>query len=401
VPAAFHGGGRFYNFLKECFMKRMVFCIIPLIIIFMECASNGTAAAGTNSSSHGMDLDAAIRDAAAQMGENLPGGTKVALVSVASSSTQFSEYVISRLEAALVSGKKLVVVDRANLDKVREEQGFQLSGEVDDDSAKSIGKLLGAGAIVTGAFADLGDVYSLTLKAINIETATVAVSYPADIAKSTRIETLLASGGGAGGAQTAQRGNTSGNTTAQAAPPVPTYKIGDTGPAGGLIFYDKGNNTGGWRYLEAAPVDIDRKLYATEEGIGIEGQRAVGTGKANTQAIMVQANNRGGGFGWAAQACDALEVNGFDDWFLPSRDELHYMYGNLHMRNLGGFSLDWYWSSTYSRFNAQENWMDVNKHYWWGENFSDGTQAAQCGNKDAASWTNSQQRFRVRAIRQF
>jgi hypothetical protein len=129
------------------------------------------------------------------MGENLPEGTKVALVSVASSSAQVSEYVISRLEAALVSGKKLVVVDRANLDKVREEQGFQLSGEVDDNSAKSIGKLLGAGAIVTGAFTDLGDVYSLTLKAINIETATVAVSYPADITKSTRIETLLARGG--------------------------------------------------------------------------------------------------------------------------------------------------------------------------------------------------------------
>jgi hypothetical protein len=32
---------------------------------------------------------------------------------------------------------------------------------------------------------------------------------------------------------------------------------------------------------------------------------------------MIQANNRGGGFGWAAQACDALEVNGFDDRFLP------------------------------------------------------------------------------------
>jgi hypothetical protein len=153
-----------------------------------------------------MDLDAAIREAAAQMGDNIPGGTKVALVSVASSSVQFSEYVISRLEAALVSGKKLVVVDRANLDKILEEQGFQLSGEVDDNSAKSIGKLLGAGAIVTGAFANLGDMYSLTLKAINIETATVAVSYPADIAQSTRIETLLASGGGAGtGTRTAGR----------------------------------------------------------------------------------------------------------------------------------------------------------------------------------------------------
>jgi hypothetical protein len=198
-------------------MKKMVFCVIPLIVALMGCASR----AETNNISLGMDLDAAIREAAVQMGENLPGGTVVAIVSVASSSAQFSEYVISRLEAALVSGKKLVVVDRANLDKVREEQGFQLSGEVDDNSAKVIGKLLGAGAIVTGSFTNLGDVYSLTLKAINIETATIAVSYPADIAKSTRIETLLASGGGAARTQTAQRGNTGGNTTAPAAPIVP------------------------------------------------------------------------------------------------------------------------------------------------------------------------------------
>jgi hypothetical protein len=33
-----------------------------------------------------MDMDAAIRQAAAQMGKNIPGGTKVALVSVTSSS---------------------------------------------------------------------------------------------------------------------------------------------------------------------------------------------------------------------------------------------------------------------------------------------------------------------------
>jgi hypothetical protein len=49
-----------------------------------------------------------------------------------------------------------------------------------------------------------------------METATVAVSYPADIAKSTRIRTMLASGGGAAGTQTAQRGNTGGTATAQA-----------------------------------------------------------------------------------------------------------------------------------------------------------------------------------------
>ncbi|GHU83190.1 hypothetical protein FACS189468_8140 [Spirochaetia bacterium] len=203
-------------------MKKMVFCIIPIIMIIMGCASSGTVVAETNGSSLGIDLDVAIKEAATQMEANLPGGTKVALVSMASSSTQFSEYVISRLEAVIVSGKRLVVVDRANLDKVRDEQGFQLSGEVDDDSAKAIGKLAGAGAIVTGGFTNLGDVYSLTLKAINIETATVAVSYPADVTKSTRIETLLASGGGAASRNTPSGGATTATGVKTSVVPVVT-----------------------------------------------------------------------------------------------------------------------------------------------------------------------------------
>ncbi|AEF82930.1 lipoprotein [Leadbettera azotonutricia] len=105
------------------------------------------AANRTSGGSGGIDLDAAIKEAAVRMDTRIPVGTKVALVSIASSPASLSEYIISRLEAAVVDGGKLVVVDRANLDKVREEQGFQLSGEVDDNSVQNIGKLLGAGQL--------------------------------------------------------------------------------------------------------------------------------------------------------------------------------------------------------------------------------------------------------------
>lgn len=37
------------------------------------------------------------------------------------------------------------------------------------------------------------------------------------------------------------------------------YAIGDTGPAGGIVFYDKGEVTDGWRYLEAAPAEKSLK----------------------------------------------------------------------------------------------------------------------------------------------
>jgi hypothetical protein len=333
-----------------------------------------------------MNLDAAIREAAAQMGRNLPEGTEVALVSVASSSAQFSEYVISRLEAALVSGGKLVVVDRANLDKIREEQGFQLSGEVDDNSAKNIGKLLGAGAIVTGAFANLGDVYSLTLKAINIETATVAVSYSADIAKSTRIETLLASGGGGAGTRTrtAQTGGNVSPAAKPAAPPAPAYKIGDTGPAGGIIFYDRFSSAGDWRYLEAAPKETEQELAWGRFSDFAGTTTAIGAGKKNTE-LVVQAEKN---LVTAARFCADLEYGDYDDWFLPSKDELDLIYKSLKAKGLGGFSGDIYWSSSY-------------KGGWdsgpWSQGFSDGVQRFD------SIWTGSGggNAYRVRAIRQF
>jgi hypothetical protein len=258
--------------------------------------------------------------------------------------------------------------------------------------------LLGAGAIVTGKFTDLGDVFSLSLKAINMDTATVAVSLMEDVAKSSRIKTLLASGGGAGGstATTGRTGTASSGTAAQAAPEVQTYKIGDVGPAGGLIFYDKGNNSGGWRYLEAAPAETD--LTATEwctmdayrqmdrDGIipySADSTKKVGTGKTNTQDIDIFAKENGGGFGWASVECADLSINGFDDWFLPSSDELNYMYGNLHRKGLGEFRDVTYWSST-TQTNGQGIWII---------NFSDG--------KEDRGYVAYNERCRVRAVRQF
>jgi hypothetical protein len=376
-------------------MKKVVLCIIASLMTVIACASSSTPITETNTvpvatangylsemdlnavrepaeaevilaqmSSSAMDLDAAIKAAALKMGANLPAKTEVALVSLASTSAQLSEYIISRLEAALVDDGKLIVLDRANLDRVREEQGFQLSGEVDDKSAKDIGKMLGAGAIVTGSFINLGDVYGLSLKAINMKTAAIAVSYPADIVKSTRIETLLASGGGSAGTgtRTAQTPRTSSGTTTapvqptvSAIPAVQTYKVGDTGPAGGIIFYDKGNNSGGWRYLEAAPATTETSAQWRHnsgplgenvmKAVG-ETSKEIGNGQINTQTIMRYFSQNGGGFGLAVQVCDELAINGFDDWFLPSQDELSYMYGNLYRKGLGGFRNEWYYSST-------------------------------------------------------
>jgi len=156
----------------------------------------------------------------------------------------------------------------------------------------------------------------------------------------------------------------------------------DTGSAGGYIFYDKGSYSDGWRYLEAAPVstewtDKEWGSYRTLIG-GTE--TGIGTGKSNTAKIVEWLNSHGE-TDCAAQLCDALDYGGYNDWFLPSRDELNLMYVNLHLEGDGGFTDDIYWSSS-----------EYNDDYAWREYFSSG------GQYDGSIKDSDRQ---VRAVRAF
>jgi TolB-like protein len=126
--------------------------------------------ASTNSN-RSTGLDTTINNAATAIKNDLPRGTKIAVVNFTSPSVEFSEYVIEELSLALTSGKKLVVVDRKELDLLRNEMSFQLSGEVDDNSMSSIGRILGAQFIITGSFADAGTFYRFRVSAVNVENA--------------------------------------------------------------------------------------------------------------------------------------------------------------------------------------------------------------------------------------
>jgi TolB-like protein len=335
-------------------------------------------------------LDAAIKEASKEINSSLPAGTKVALLNFSSDSDAFSDYVIEEMSIALVRGKKLVIVDRKEIELIRKEMDFQMSGDVSDESAQQIGAMLGAQSIISGSMVNVGDGYRFRTKVINVISAAIQTSSSINVKSDKQVTYLLSQGKKAPAPQATPVAATTGGTQAApaqaqpAAPAAVTYKVGDTGPAGGLIFYDKGNNNGGWRYLEVAPSDINRQLSAASEYIKTTdcAERAVGKGKPNTQAIMKEAANKGGGFGWAAQACDTYTLNGFDDWFLPSRDELHYMYGNLHMNGLGDFRNELYWSST-----------AYNDASFWYEDFSNG--------KQDYVYLNISKAYRVRPIRQF
>ena len=129
------------------------------------------------------------------------------------------------------------------------------------------------------------------------------------------------------------------------------YVPGDVGPAGGLVFYVNPNYArDGWRYLEAAPFDqsAGAKWGCFRRAIGGARGTAVGTGRQNTSDILTACTDPE----TAASLCAGATINGFKDWFLPSRDELALMYKNLKASGVSDFGARGaadnfsYWTST-------------------------------------------------------
>jgi hypothetical protein len=116
---------------------------------------------------------------------------------------------------------------------------------------------------------------------------------------------------------------------------------------------------------------------------GADGQ-SIGTGYQNTMDIVNQGCSTQNGGITAAQAALDAEINGYSDWYLPSKDELSEMYstiGNEGLEgNIGGFGNNLYWSSS-KNFNYDA----------WNVDFSNGTTYN----------TNEYNSGRVRVIRAF
>lgn len=139
----------------------------------------------------------------------------------------------------------------------------------------------------------------------------------------------------------------SGPVVPSVVPPV-VYDVGDTGPAGGTIFYVDANNDFSWTYLEAAPASTEwtDDVWSSSTVSYINGTLdTLGSGSDNTGIVAPWLNNDGQTLR-AAQNCYNLVSGGSSDWFLPSEAELDLIYTNLRGAGLGGFSADLYWSST-------------------------------------------------------
>ena len=151
--------------------------------------------------------------------------------------------------------------------------------------------------------------------------------------------------------------------------------IGATGPGGGLIFFvDTENKYPGWSYLELAPkscesskawssdtTNFNGTVDTVETGskTDIQEELIVGSGLANTAAMLTSSGSYAADTSGAAFYASRLTCGGKRDWYLGSYHEMSFVYVNLHSLGLGGFELGGiYWTSSEITKKIGESYLD-------------------------------------------
>jgi TolB-like protein len=165
--------------LRGVFMKKaIVFVILAFLLPAIAFPQNAVT------------IDVALSNSTTYFSNILPANTKVVVLNCTSKWPDLSDYIIEELIGYIVNERKLTVVDRQNLENIRREMDFQLSGAVSDETAQSIGKMLGAQTIISGSITAIGNTYRLRVRAISVETAQILGMQNVDVAQDSRIAAL-------------------------------------------------------------------------------------------------------------------------------------------------------------------------------------------------------------------
>ena len=267
------------------------------------------------------------------------------------------------IRSSIVKSNKYEVITREKIDKLIKEQRIQTSSISSKENIAKL-KLVNIKYLVVGNVDLLGDSYTVSMSVLNVTNGKFEFADSIIIPHYYAIYEMVTSF--AEKFTFAFDPSEKKRVKDEPPPPPPKlYRVGDHGPSGGYVFYDRGIFSNGWRYLEAAPSEFEfsaewgafsKNVFGTEYSLG--------SGKKNTQVIL-NALKGSSDIRNASKLIFEIIPNSSNEWFLPSKDELNLMYVNLWKENLGNFKNGEYWSSS----QLSENWA-------WCQSFKDGKQIA-------------------------
>ena len=105
-------------------------------------------------------------------------------------------------------------------------------------------------------------------------------------------------------------------------------KVGQTGPAGGIVFYTATAPQKWGQYMEVRPEAFEQIIADTcnLSAYDTYATGKLGDGLTQTNAVIAACAKDGKPTAAGSYArVDAYKQNGFDDWFIPSKDELQQL----------------------------------------------------------------------------
>ncbi len=105
--------------------------------------------------------------------------------------TNLGAFIAEELITRIFTTNKFEVVERNLLQKVLEEQQLGMTGYIDQETAISIGQILGVDAIITGSITNLGNNVKINARLISTETGSVFAVASVNVFKDSTIRLLM------------------------------------------------------------------------------------------------------------------------------------------------------------------------------------------------------------------
>jgi len=144
-------------------------------------------------------MDMQLNSLAAQIVKDLTQENKTRIAVIKFSNldgkvTKLGKYVSEELIFRLHKTQRFSIVERALLNKVMKEHKLNLSGVIDESTAREVGKILGVDALATGTVADLGRTIKINARLISTETGSIFTVAAVEVLKDDKVARLLPEG---------------------------------------------------------------------------------------------------------------------------------------------------------------------------------------------------------------